>query len=606
MANCLANHLPNRADRADRDRLQCRSRIALNVIYPKSASAMLQPQGLVQRWVCLLLCLGLLCVAVAPPAFALPQGGVAARVNLDVAPGCLDLVEGGGFEQVSLAWQTVASARPPMYTNERTFDGSAQAMRIGNGLELPNIASASEVRHRPIFLPTGATRIILYFRYYALHEGIPDIDSQKFSLYDATNDQLIYTFLDIRENAIDWKLATFDLTAYAGRSVSLRFRVDNDGGSGRTLMYIDNVELEYCAPVVLPTFTATSPLMPSATPSATLTPSATPIFTPVTVVPTVPVPPEDLNCPNILVNGNFEGFDGWHFGEDPVPPQYVNNFFQEGTRAVLLGNPPEHPLNVITFSSIRQLVTLPFTTGQIQLRWWRLLQTAQAGVPTATTDRQDLILLSPGLQPIQILRRELRNDGIWQEDVVDLTKYRGQTLYLYFNAFNDANNARTWMYLDNVRLRVCGIQASASNVSAAFASTPIAIPLTPSVTFTMAPMPTPSPSPLSLLTVTETVAVAFAPLPILTETPTLLAAPTINMNLLPTLATQPVVASPTALTIASPTAPPDTIVAITPTPIISQEPVEPSRLGVIAVLISISVLIALIVFGITRIFRTRT
>ena len=143
MANCLSNHLPNRANR---DRLQCRSRIALNVIYPKSASAMLQPQGLVRRWVCLLLCLGLLCVVVAPPAFALPQGGVAARVNLDVAPGCLDLVEGGGFEQVSLAWQTVASARPPMYTNERTFDDSAQAMRIGNGLELPNIASASEVR----------------------------------------------------------------------------------------------------------------------------------------------------------------------------------------------------------------------------------------------------------------------------------------------------------------------------------------------------------------------------------------------------------------------------------------------------------------------------
>jgi len=606
----------------------------LNVIYQKRASAPPRPTLYLLRGAVVLLCLVALLCALVPPLFARPQGigagdvrAVNARVNLDVAPGCLNLVEGGDFEQVNPSWQIGASPRPPMYSNEQTFNNSIQSLRLGNGIELPNVESVSEVRHKPILLPVGATRIILRFLYYPLFEPSPGVDLQQADLFDANNDQLIGTLLNAQDNARSWKALDFDLTAYAGRSISLRFRVRNDGGVGRTLMYIDNVELEYCAPAPLPTFTATSPPLPSATPSATgfvtliptLTPLTTPIFTPVTVVPTTPVPPEDPNCPNILVNGNFEGFDGWHFGEDPVPPLYVNNFFQEGARSVLLGNPPENPTNVVTFSSIRQLVTLPFTTGQIQLRWWRLLHTAQAGVPAANTDRQDLILLSPGLRPIQILRRELRNDGIWQEDVVDLTNYRGQSLYIYFNAFNDANNARTWMYVDNVRLRACGIQASSANVSAAPASTPIAIPLTPSVTYTTAPMPTPSPSPLPSLTatatatllpllsplITEPVSAAFAPQPLLTALPTMVAEPTNNVYALPTLPTQTVVGSPTPLTEASSTSLPAPLDTVAPISVASGRPAWLDQLGTIAVLVSIAVLIGFIVFAITRMFNRR-
>ncbi len=615
----------------------CRSRIALNVTYQKSASDQMRPTPRVShrvRWVVGMLCLGALLIAgSALPVLAVPQSAMNApamadsnarahavvnsSINLEVAPGCLNLVEGGDFEQFNPSWQIVASARPPMYSNEQTFNSSAQSLRVGNGFELPNIESVSEVRHKPILLPIGATRIILRFLYFPIFEPSPGADLQQADLFDATNDQLIGTLLNAQDDARSWKARDFDLTAYAGRSVSLRFRVRNDGGVGRTLMYVDNIELEYCAPGPLPTLTPTSPPLPSATPSATgiatltPTPILTPVFTPVTVVPTVVVPPEDLNCPNILVNGTFEGFDGWDFGEDPVPPRYINNFFQEGSRAVLLGNPPENPTNVVTFSSIRQLVTIPFTTGQIQLRWWRLLKTAQVGAPSATTDRQDLILLSPSLQPIQILRRELRNDGIWQEDVVDLTNYRGQTLYIYFNAFNDANNTRTWMYVDNVRLRACGIQASGASVSAEIGATPIAIPLTPIATYTTAPLPTPSPWPsltatetlLPLLSplITEGVSAALAPMPVVTELPTLLAAPTNNVYALPTLPTQTVIGSPSALPEVLPTTPPAAIA--TPIAVVSVQPVWRERLGAIAVLVSILVLISFIVFAIVRMFR---
>lgn len=594
---------------------------ALNGIYRMRTSDQPRHRPTHARWLFLIICMSGVISLFAGTALApaLKAANANAVSEAEVAPGCLNLIEGGDFEQFNPSWQVIASTRPPMYANEQTFNNSLQSMRLGNGLEALNVESVSEVRYKPLLLPYGATRIILRFLYYPLYEAAPGADLQQADLFDATTDQLLGSLLNSQEDSRTWKARDFDLTLFAGRSVSLRFRVRNDGSAGRTLMYIENVELEYCAQNPLPTYTPTGLPTPSSTPLPTNTPTGLPTTaTPLTatttpiIVTSVPLPPEDPNCPNVLVNGTFEGVDGWHFGEDPVPPLYVSGFFQEGARSVLLGNPPENPTNVVTFSSIRQLVTLPFTNGPIQLRWWRLLRTAQPGTPTSTTDRQDLILLSPNLKPIQILRRELRNDGIWQEDVVDLTAYRGQTLYIYFNAFNDANTTRTWMYLDNVRLRVCG------GVAPTLAVTPLVMPVAPVVATSVAPLvlPTPLPTltatllPLPSPTITATVAVALAaplsvPMDSPTETLTVPPTPTNNVLPLPTLPTQTVVGSPTVLAVA-PTDTAATIpTAVTPIAVVSQRPLWVDRLGAVAVLVSILVVIGFIVAAIINLFRRR-
>lgn len=602
----------------------------MSVIYQPKTSVQPRPHARYRRWFCAVLCIsGILSSVAGTLILSWPfSGGVTAVKaasayavgQADVAPGCLNLIEGGDFEQFNPSWQVIASTRPPMYSNEQTFNNSLQSMRLGNGFESLNVASISEVRYKPIQLPTGATRIILRFLYYPLYEPAPGADLQQADLFDANTDQLLGSLLNNLEDSRKWQAREFDLTLFAGRSLSLRFRVRNDGSAGRTLMYIDNVEMEYCAQGPLPTYTPTGLPTPTGTPLPINTPTLQPTLSPLptlTVPPLTPtsVPPEDPTCPNILVNGAFEGVDGWHFGEDPVPPIYVNGFFQEGARSVLLGNPPENPTSVVTFSSIRQLVTLPFTNGPIQLRWWRLLRTAQPGTPTSTTDRQDLILLSPNLKPIQILRRELRNDGIWQEDLVDLTAYRGQTVYIYFNAFNDANATRTWMYLDNVRLRVCGSVPVAPTIAAtpfvmSVAATETVAPLvlaTPLPTFTETATPLPPPTPTEL--VTETVAAALVvpqslPMDTPTETLAALPTPTTNVYPLPTLPTQTVVESPTALAMA----PTDTAAAPLPTPVtpvsvVNQRPLWVDRLGAIAVLLSIAVVIGFIAVAVVRLFR---
>ncbi len=541
----------------------------------------------------------------------------------DVNVGCINLIQAGDFEQFNPAWQIQVGSRPPAYSTEQTFNGSTYAMRIGNGLELPDVASVSEVRHAPIALPFGATSLILRFVYWPLQEAPASVnDLQQVDLFDATTDQLIVPLLNVQDDARLWKAVDYDLTAYAGRQVSLRFRVRNDGQPGRSLMYIDNVEIEYCAATAIPTYTPSQVPSGTYTPTATGLPAATQTPTPPVVItpsPSPVLPTADPACTNILADPGFEGWGGWQFGDDPVPALYVTEPHFEGARAVQLGNPPNQATNVVTFSSVRQLVSLPANITRAELRWWKLLHTAQGGAPGALIDRQDLILLSTTLQPIQILRRELSNAGIWQEDLIDITAYRGQSFYVYFNAFNDGNGARTWMYLDNVQLNVCGVGTTGSYSNNNFVvATPVAIPLTALATFTEAPIPTPSPLPTSLALPSATVlilpsatTVAPAALPIVppsatpTIAPVVISSPTSNVNALATLPTSMAVSTETPSPITIPdasvaTAQSPVAVVVTPT---AAQPVWLDRLGPISVLVGILVLIGFIVWAILRTFR---
>lgn len=561
---------------------------------------------------------------ISDPLWAAP---LAAPLH-DVNVGCVDLIQAGNFEQFNPAWQIQVGSRPPAYSTEQTFNGSTYALRIGNGLELPDVESVSEVRHAPIALPFGATSLILRFVYWPLHEAPVNVnDLQQVDLFDATTDQLIAPLLTVQDDARIWKAVDYDLTAYAGRQVSLRFRVRNDGQPGRALMYIDNVEIEYCAATAIPTHTPSQVPSGTSIPTATGLPAATVTPTPpvVIITPSPALPTADPACTNILGDPGFEGWNGWQFGDDPVPGLYVAEPRYAGARAVQLGNPPNQPTNVVTFSSVRQLVTVPANITRAELRWRKLLQTTQGGAPGSLSDRQDLILLSPTLQPIQILRRELSNVGIWQEDLVDITAYRGQSFYIYFNAFNDGNGARTWMYLDDVQLNICGVGTTGLYSNNNFViATPIAIPLTSIATFTEAPIPTPSPLstpivlPNATVPISSTVTiVAPAALPIMppTATPTVplaetvapieIVSPTSNVNALATLPTSMAISTETPDTIMAPDASVATAqppIAIIATPAAAQ-PVWLDRLGPISVLVGILVLIGFIVWAILRTFR---
>lgn len=135
----------------------------MNIIYQVSTRTQLRHRLRHRRWLCFLVCLsGVVSIATGSSGWLWPVAVVKAANDYtvhqaDVAPGCLNLIEGGDFEQFNPSWQVIASTRPPMYSNEQTFNNSLQSMRLGDGLEALNVESVSEVRYKPILLPYGAT-----------------------------------------------------------------------------------------------------------------------------------------------------------------------------------------------------------------------------------------------------------------------------------------------------------------------------------------------------------------------------------------------------------------------------------------------------------------
>jgi hypothetical protein len=136
--------------------------------------------------------------------------------------------------------------------------------------------------------------------------------------------------------------------------------------------------------------------------------------------------------------------------------------------------------NAMSWSSVQQTVTIPADATRATLRfWWQRgteetplsASAAQTLLPQAAetgegfsrvelTYDQDLheIMLLNGANPqevVAILARGCADDGDWVEVEYDLLPWRGRSLVLYWNAFNEGTGGRTWMYLDDVSLEVC-------------------------------------------------------------------------------------------------------------------------------------------------------
>jgi len=186
-----------------------------------------------------------------------------------------------------------------------------------------------------------------------------------------------------------------------------------------------------------------------------------PTITNTPLVPPTPTPSPTgvASCTNLLMNGGFESDSSWLFGVVAVPAQYTGNQYYGGARSMQFGSPPDGAFAGGSYSSIRQAVTIPADASIVTLRWWHLLGTQEAvmNAPGTSSDRQEVLLLTPSEQVLFVAQRVRRNDADWQQTTIDidLTAYREQTVTLYFNVFNDGNSLRTWMYVDDVQLETC-------------------------------------------------------------------------------------------------------------------------------------------------------
>ena len=251
------------------------------------------------------------------PTPTTPTATPAATATL-VPGACPDIIDNGGFE-ASSDWFIPATAYSAGYSTAQAYAGS-RSMRLGIVDLLDNVYAYSDAS-QTVTIGAGTTATLAFWAYPLSDEPgmvptpYPRTMTAEFLTYDVQYlllldpyDQWIDTLLWQCSDAQVWTHHTFDLSAYAGETITLQFGAYNQGTGGVTAMYIDAVSLEVCPPaplmlplvfrdhnpsVAIPTFTPTQtpPAGPTATPTetpvATLTPTPTATAT-ATVEPPTP------------------------------------------------------------------------------------------------------------------------------------------------------------------------------------------------------------------------------------------------------------------------------------------------------------------------------
>ncbi len=158
-----------------------------------------------------------------------------------------------------------------------------------------------------------------------------------------------------------------------------------------------------------------------------------------------------LAPPSFLLNGDFEGSGGWQFGSTPFPARYTATTVYTGARAVQLGIPTGFA-NRRAYSTVFQRITIPADAETPVLL--RYMERTYGAADNA--DYREALLLNSNYGFVARLTRSFAaGDETWRERVFDLSAYRGRTLVVYFNVYNDGAGSQMWSFLDRIELGSC-------------------------------------------------------------------------------------------------------------------------------------------------------
>ena len=106
-----------------------------------------------------------------------------------------------------------------------------------------------------------------------------------------------------------------------------------------------------------------------------------------------------------------------------------------------------------SYSSIHQQVTIPGNAVSAMLSFWYYPLCQDTG------DWQGVAIFDPNWSQPPLawaMPQVCSNSQTWTPHTFDLTPYKGQTIKIYFNVYNNGvGNLKTAMYLDDVSVQVC-------------------------------------------------------------------------------------------------------------------------------------------------------
>jgi len=336
-----------------------------------------------------------------------------------------------------------------------------------------------------------------------------DVDVQYLLVLD-WNYNILESILWQHENTQIWTLVERSLMAYAGRTIYLQYGTFNNGFGGKTSMYVDDVSVEICdytattntiagkvsysdgVPASGVTLRTNTGLITS-TDSAgnynfsslpngtyTITPSK-PGFTFTPGSSTVAVPPDQLNqnftanltapCYQEFANNDMETDTAWEIPVTAYTAGYTAALSHTGARSMRTGIAiPED--NRYSYSPFRQTSIIPLNAARVTLDYWmspvssELTSIAVPEEPhlwsffeeigsTLAGDVQYLLILNQYNQIVERIMWERTNTQVWENRIVDLTRYAGWIIKPHFGTYNDGVDGYTTMYVDDVSLEIC-------------------------------------------------------------------------------------------------------------------------------------------------------
>jgi hypothetical protein len=158
------------------------------------------------------------------------------------------------------------------------------------------------------------------------------------------------------------------------------------------------------------------------------------------------------SCEEKVCNGGFETTECWTIPNTARQAAYSSVMFKTGSWSMRLGITDLSDIK--SHSSIYQEVTIPGDVMSAVLSFWYYpicqdsypFDRQEAIIYDATVTTKLAYAMSPGCS----------NSQTWTQKTFDLTPYKGQTITLYFNVYNDGvGNLKTAMYLDDVSVQVC-------------------------------------------------------------------------------------------------------------------------------------------------------
>jgi hypothetical protein len=244
---------------------------------------------------------------------------------------------------------------------------------------------------------------------------------------DASSTQ--HVIFHVCQTDATWQHITYDLTPYAGTTVTLEFLVHGDGFGDRTDMNVDDVTVQ--TPIVV----TTNPTITSTASSVTFN----------NTVDSGPTPGS-----NVIVNPGFEtsDFTGWATGTTGTEgtPVVQNATVHNGTFAAMLGDGS-------TFTGtegngdafITQSVAVP--SGTPSLDFWVKRGTSD----TITFDWQDMYVIDASSTQ-HVIFHVCQTDATWQHITTDMTPYAGTTVTIEFLVHEDGFGDQTDMFVDDVNM----------------------------------------------------------------------------------------------------------------------------------------------------------